>query len=77
MKPSDAFGVVVRSIGLLLFLQGIAMCLVAVGAPGMILLAIPALVVGLWLLRGAQFIVSFAYPDETAESRVTSHEDIE
>ncbi len=64
MKPSEAFGVAVRSIGLVVILSGLGSLVGALGAPGLLLVAIPTVLVGIWLLRGAKALVSFAYPDE-------------
>lgn len=77
MTPSEAFGVVVRSVGLLVVLWGLSLLVVAIGAPGLILVAIPVLLVGLWLLRGARAVISFAYPDERQDVRVISQAEIE
>jgi len=73
MKPSELFGVVVRSVGLLLVLPALGVQFFAIlnlvmGGPGnvagMMILSIPVLLVGLWLLRGAPGIVAFAYPEK-------------
>ena len=73
MKPSELFGVIVRAIGLPLVLAALWQLLGAVvnlvgGGPGnvvaMFMTGIPALVVGLWFLRGAKALVSFAFPEE-------------
>ena len=63
MKPSEAFGVVVRSAGLLLLVSTANMLLMAVAQPGFLFLAIPMLVIGIWFLRGAPVLVNFAYPE--------------
>jgi hypothetical protein len=71
MKAREAFGVVIRSVGLLLVLAAIwslffAALNVVGGGPGntgaMIITGVPTLVVGLWLLRGAPALVRFAFP---------------
>lgn len=78
MKPSEAFGVVVRSVGLLLVLSGLASLLSVFAAPGVMLVAIPTLLVGFWLLRSARIVVSFAYPDDReADPRMINREDTE
>jgi hypothetical protein len=73
MKPSEMFGVVVRSVGLLLVLpalgtQFFAILSLVLGGPGnavgMMILSLPVLLVGLWLLRGAPGIMAFAYPEK-------------
>ncbi len=73
MKPSELFGVVVRSVGLLIVLPSLGLQFFALldlvgGGPGnavgILILSIPALLVGLWLLRGAPGIVAFAYPEK-------------
>ena len=70
MKPSEVFGVVIRTIGLLLLMfavSQIAMGLLAlvIGGLGnvfvMLLSGIPSFLVGYWFLRGAPLIVSLAY----------------
>jgi hypothetical protein len=72
MKPSEAFGVVIRSVGLLLIvaalwvLFGAILTLVSGGLGsfiGMLIGGMPMLFVGIWLLGGAPYIVSIAYPD--------------
>ncbi len=73
MKPSDIFGIVVRTVGLIvtmtaLWTLGWAMLNLAGGgpgnAPGLLIAGIPELLVGLWLLRGARSLVRFAFPQE-------------
>ena len=73
MKPAELFGVVVRTIGLLLVLSSAWMVLlgllgVVLGGPGqmagMLVFGIPVLLIGIWLLRGARPLVEFAYPGE-------------
>lgn len=74
MKPSELFGVVVRTIGLLVLLSAVWATFlgslgVALGGPGqtvgMLFFGIPALLIGLWLMRsGAHALVRFAYPDD-------------
>jgi hypothetical protein len=81
MKPPDVFGIVVRTLGLLLVL-GVAPCLLlailslALGGPynvaELLIFGLPTLVVGLWLLRGAPLLVSFAYPDAFRKTRRTA-----
>jgi hypothetical protein len=72
MKPYEAFGVVVRSIGLLFLLPGVGLILwgllyLVLGGPGsavgMFISAVPALFVGVWFLQGAQLVMEFAYPE--------------
>lgn len=64
MKPSEAFGVIVRTVGLLLVLSAIWVLVCALRTPGLILPAIPMILGGIWLLRGAPALIMFAYPDE-------------
>lgn len=73
MRPSELFGVVVRTIGLLAVLSAawamlLATLAVVGGGPGanaMLLAGIPMLLVGSWLLRGgADSLVRFAYPED-------------
>lgn len=73
MKPSDIFGVVVRTIGLLLIMGSMwavfwAFVIILFGGPGsfvgMIIGSIPSLFVGVWFLGGAKAIIRIAYPDE-------------
>lgn len=74
MKPTEVFGVVVRSVGLVTILVASAQTLFALlvivlggpaNGPGLLIFSLPALVAGLWLLRGASAVVGFAYPDES------------
>jgi len=71
MKTTEVFGIVVRTLGLIVVLIALGLILPAMlslvmGGPGaligLLFYGIPALVVGLWLLRGARPIVSFAFP---------------
>jgi hypothetical protein len=73
MKPSDIFGVVVRSLGLVLVLGALAILFFAflnlfLGGPGnilgMLICAIPQLFVGVWFLSGAESLVRLAYQKE-------------
>ena len=71
MKPSEAFGVVIRSVGLLLILAALwvlfgAILTLVLGGPGgfigSLIGGMPMLFVGIWLLGGAPSIVSISYP---------------
>jgi hypothetical protein len=73
MKAAEVFGIIVRTIGLLVVLSSLGLIFPAVlglvmGGPGtligMLFYGIPALLLGLWLLRGARPVVSFAFPEE-------------
>jgi hypothetical protein len=73
MKPSELFGVVLRSIGVLLILAAVfqlfagAVDLLLGGPGGLIAVAVfvglPALLLGLAIFRRADTIVHMAYPD--------------
>ncbi len=83
MKPSDAFGVVIRALGLFLTLYALLQLylVLTVFLTGVKILlplykGIPAAVVGLYLLRGAPLVVSFCYPDE-ANKRTSKPSDQE
>lgn len=74
MKPSDVFGIVVRTVGLVITLTALwtiggAFLNVAAGGPrnvaGLLIPGIVELVIGLWLLRGAKALVQFAFPEES------------
>jgi hypothetical protein len=72
MKPSDVFGIVVRTAGLVITLMGLwrigyAVLALVGGGPGsahLLITGVPELLVGLWLLRGAKPLVQFAFPEE-------------
>jgi hypothetical protein len=73
MKPSDIFGIVVRTVGLIMLLAGLwtigyALLILLGGGPGgtagLLITGVPELLVGLWLLRGAKPLVQFAFPEE-------------
>ncbi|MBN2128483.1 MAG: hypothetical protein JW741_03270 [Sedimentisphaerales bacterium] len=73
MNAADVFGVIVRTIGLLILLGAlwqIALGLLALlgGGPyntiALLLSGIPALLLGLWFLKGAKFLMAYAYPKE-------------
>ena len=63
MKPAEAFGVVLRSVGILLLVSTVNLLVMGMAQPGLLFLMIPMLVLGIWLLRGAPAIVNFAYPN--------------
>ena len=65
MKPADVFGIVVRAIGLVVCLKagGTLVGALLSWALGAAILGVPMLAVGLWLLRGAPTVVSFAFPE--------------
>ena len=76
MKPSELFGVVVRSLGLLIVMCAvwsliwvIFTCMLGGPAPnnvvGVIVNGILSLFVGIWFLSGASGLVSVAYPEES------------
>ena len=76
MKPYEAFGVVVRTLGLLMVfgtLVPIAIGLLSLVGGGVVASSALApvgfviLLVGLWLLRGAPAIVLFAYSQVSRE----------
>jgi len=78
MKAAEVFGIVVRTIGLIVILLALGLIFPAIlslvaGGPGtligLLFYGIPVLVVGLWLLRGAGLIVSFAFPNDRRENR--------
>jgi hypothetical protein len=71
MKPAEIFGIIVRTIGLLMIvpatLSGAYGLLGALmGGPtvtiAIFVLSFPLVAVGLWMLRGAPSLVEFAYP---------------
>jgi hypothetical protein len=72
MKPSDIFGIVVRTVGLVIALVGLwtvgwAILNLVGGGPGTVALlvsGVPELLVGLWLIRGAEPLVRFAFPQD-------------
>ena len=72
MKPSEVFGVVVRSAGLFLTVSALGSLITALAAPAILLLVIPTLFVGLWFLRGAPVVIHFAYPDRNREDHGNS-----
>jgi len=74
MKPSELYGVVVRTIGLLMVLSGAWMALVGTLTVGLgaLIFGTLALSVGLWLLRGAESFVRFAYPQEDHDRQSSS-----
>jgi hypothetical protein len=72
MKPSDVFGIIVRTVGLVMTLTGLGMvgrvALELVGGgpdgPAGLFIGVPELLIGLWLLRRAESLVRFAYRAE-------------
>jgi len=82
MKPSEAFGVVIRTIGLLLLMSAVSQILWALvnvifGGPGnvvfMFLIGIPCFFISLWFLRGAPIIISYAYKTDKSEHTGQTH----
>ena len=78
MKDTEVFGIVVRSVGLIVTLASAglifnALLSLAMGGQGTLIgwlfYGIPALFVGLWLLRGARSIVSFAFSKDQDKDR--------
>lgn len=75
MTDRDVFGIIVRTVGLMitlaaawLILLGLFGLISASGqVAGLLFYGIPALFVGLWLLRGARSIVSFAFSKDQDE----------
>jgi hypothetical protein len=76
MTNRDVFEIIVRTVGLLITLAAAWQILLGLfalisGAPGqfagLLFYGIPALFVGLWLLRGARSIVSFAFSKDHGE----------
>ena len=67
MKPSDIFGIVVRTVGLILVLGAIFYLIAAILLPALLFYCIPVLLLGLWLLRGGKAVVSFAFPEELGD----------
>jgi hypothetical protein len=77
MTNRDVFEIIVRTVGLMitlaaawLILLGLFGLISASGqVTGLLFYGIPALFVGLWLLRGARSIVSFAFSKDQSEDR--------
>ena len=74
MKPSELFGVVVRSVGLVIVLSAMSVLFYAIlnlvlGGPasvvGLFLIGVPPLLVGFWLLFGASDLASAVYPKDS------------
>lgn len=79
MKPDDIFGIVVRTIGVLLLIWGLwhltfalaeSMGIVAGETPDeaklLFVTATAAIVVALLLMRAAHWVVRFSYPESTS-----------
>jgi hypothetical protein len=76
MKPAEAFGVVVRSVGLIFLVFSTNLLLTALANPGLLFFMVPMLAIGIWLLRGAPTIVNFAYPNrDSADDRGSASTD--
>ena len=77
MKDTEVFGIVVRSVGLIVTLASAWLIFLALlslaGGQGTLIgslfYAIPGLLVGLWLLRGARSIASFAFSKDQDKNR--------
>jgi len=79
MKPVEVFAIVIRTVGLIVFLVATAILFWALlnlvlGGPaspgGGIIVGIPILLCGLWLLRGAPQLLAFAFPKEGGHMRL-------
>ena len=80
MKQTDIFGLFIRCLGLLLVLYGLypiylffIWLIPGVTSPHaiplLLYLGIPCLVIGLYFLRGAKWLVSFCYPAKEQENK--------
>jgi len=78
MTASEIFGIVIRCTGLALTLLGIndiyrvlIMILQTISATSFVplLFGIPALLLGIWCLRGAPSLVSFSYPENCMKEK--------
>ena len=79
MKQAEAFGIVVRSVGLLTALYGLSLVWPLAGlliprvcignVPRALIWGIPTLIVGLVIMRLAPKVVSFAYPQKEQGTR--------
>ena len=72
MNASEIFGLIIRSVGLALSLLGIhevyrAIIMLVQGISLTsfmpLLFGIPNLLIGIWFLRGAPWLMSFSYPE--------------
>ncbi len=82
MKTTQLFGVIVRTVGLVVLVVSVGFLIPGVlslilGGPfgGLVFYGLPAFVLGLWLLRGARSLVAFAYPEEP-EGRASEAEPV-
>ncbi len=73
MKPVEVFAIVIRTVGLIVFLIASsilfwALLNLVLGGPaspgGMIIVGLPMLLMSLWLLRGAPRLLAFTFPKE-------------
>jgi hypothetical protein len=74
MKPSELFGVVIRSLGLLILVGVLHLLVAAMGSLfsrtpflAAIVVGVPLLFLAIWFLTGAEGLVSIAYPEESEE----------
>jgi hypothetical protein len=75
MKPKDIFGIVIRTVGLYALALGVPMVVISLSAVvtlrsfetfqvTTILSGVLYLIIGFYFLRGAPWIVRYAYPHE-------------
>ena len=71
MKTTQIFGIIVRTVGLIVVVSSMGLLIPAIlslfaGGPlaALLFYGVPTFILGLWLLRGARSVVSFAYPEE-------------
>ena len=85
MKPADIFAIVIRTVGLIVSLVASATLLFALlnlllGGPanavGMIIVGVPILLAGLWLLRGAPPLLAYAFPKNDRHEKLPAAEPV-
>ncbi len=83
MKPVEIFAVVIRTVGLIVSLiatalLSFALLTLVLGGPanagGMIIVGLPILLMGLWLLRGASPLLAFAFPKDDRHAQLSATE---
>ena len=87
MKPKDVFGIIVRLLGLISLGYGLQYLLSWTfmtlrqsaspaqgwGGPDYLIIGLIYIPLGLFLLRGAPYVINFAYPRESNEQKTPDH----
>jgi len=78
MKPPEVFGIFIRCLGLVMVCSGLSKLYQAVimlvhntitGFLTQLLVSILALIIGVWFIRGAPWLISFSYRQDSMKEK--------